>query len=95
LQLVESSDVPESFLSSQGHKPFESESSKIFSSRVRVVVMTWLSRVRIESQKLSSHFGHWFASSSQYRVILNFTFFLLHFLCYEMAPNIIKLRPIS
>jgi len=27
------SDVPESFLSSQNHKPFELESSKIFSSQ--------------------------------------------------------------
>ena len=30
---ISSSDVSESFLSSQSHKPFESESSKIFSSQ--------------------------------------------------------------
>jgi len=52
--VLETSDVPKSFFSSQSHKPFESESSKIFSSRVRV--MTWSSRVRVASQKLSSHF---------------------------------------
>jgi len=34
----------------------ESESPKVFSSRVRVWVMTWSSRVRVESQELSSHF---------------------------------------
>jgi len=45
-------DVPESFLSSQSHKSFLSESSKVFSSRV----MTWSGRVRVESQEQSSHF---------------------------------------
>jgi len=35
--LLITSDVSESFLSSQSHKPLESESSKIFSSRVRVM----------------------------------------------------------
>ena len=40
--------------SSQSHKPFESESSKNFSSWVRVV--TWSERVRVESHELSSHF---------------------------------------
>jgi len=34
----------------------ESESSQIVSSRVRVRFMTWSSRVRVEPQKLSSHF---------------------------------------
>ena len=43
--------MPESLLSSQSHKPFESGSSKIFSSRV----MTWSSGVRVESQELLSH----------------------------------------
>jgi len=52
--LLETSDVSESFFSSQNHKPLELESSKIVSSRVRV--MTWSSRVRVESQELSSHF---------------------------------------
>jgi len=41
--MVSGSDVFESFLSSQSHKPLESDSSKIFSSRVRI--MTWSSRV--------------------------------------------------
>jgi len=43
------SDVPESFLSSESHEPFESESSEILSSQSRV--MTWW--VRVES--MSSH----------------------------------------
>jgi len=61
----------------------ESESSKIFSSRVRV--MTWSSRVRVESRELSSHencrvtSSHWFASWSQCRVTRSFTFSLQHF----------------
>jgi len=42
---VETSDVPESFLSSQSHEPFESESYEIVSSRVGV-----------ESQEWPSHF---------------------------------------
>ena len=42
---------PSHFLSSLGHKHFESESSKVFSSRFRVE--SWLAHV--ESQKLSSH----------------------------------------
>jgi len=41
--MVVSSDVPESFLSSQSHEPFESESSEILSCQSRV--MTWSSRV--------------------------------------------------
>jgi len=41
----ESSDVPESFLSSQSHEPFESESSKNLPSRV----MTWSSQCRVIS----------------------------------------------
>jgi len=35
--------VPQSFLSNQSHKPFDSESSKIFSSRV----MTWSSQSQV------------------------------------------------
>jgi len=50
--LLLTSAMPEPFLSNQSHKPFESESSKKFLSRV----MTWSSRVRVESQELSSHF---------------------------------------
>jgi len=45
LTLLPTSDVPELSLSSQSNKPFESESSKIFSSQTRV--MTWSSRVRV------------------------------------------------
>ena len=86
--------MPESFLSSQSHKPCESVSSKSFSSLVRV--MTWSSQSRVTS-------SHWFASSSQCRVSCNFTFFLLNFLSYEIAPNklengaqhAIELRPIG
>jgi len=50
----------------------DSESSKTFSSRVRV--MTWSSH---KNCRVTS--SHWFASSSQSRVTWNFTFFLLHF----------------
>jgi len=51
-QCIVNSDVPKSLLSSQSDKPFESESSKVFSSRV----MTLSSRVRVKSQELSSDF---------------------------------------
>jgi len=46
---------PSHFCRARVISPPESESSKIFSSRVRV--MTWSSRVRIESRELSSHLG--------------------------------------
>jgi len=55
-----------------------------FLSRVRV--MTWSSWVTKTVESLPNH---WFASSSQCRVTWNFTFFLLHFLCYDMAPNML------
>ena len=45
--IAANSDVSESFLSSQSHKPFESEPSQIFSSPVRV--MTWSSQSRVTS----------------------------------------------
>jgi len=51
-RLAISSDVPEPYLSSQSHKPFESESSH-------------QNFFQVESQELSCH---WFASSSQCRV---------------------------
>jgi len=54
LSPFDSSDVPESFLSSQSHEALESESSEILSSQSRV--MTWSSRVRVEPQEWSSHF---------------------------------------
>ena len=64
------SDVSESFLSSQSHKPFESESSKIFSSRVRG-----------ESQEFSSHFESLVSKlesmSSHMKVYVFYDMFLL------------------
>jgi len=41
------SDVPETFLSSQNHKPFESESSQLHLKFFRVRVMTWSSQSRV------------------------------------------------
>jgi len=67
-----SSDVPESFLTNQRRVRITSHSSQ---GRVRVIqnffessqsrVMTWSSRVRVNTQQMSSH---WFASSNQCRV---------------------------
>jgi len=45
--LAVTSDMPESCLSSQSHKPFEPESTKFFSCRLRVE--SWLGRVEAES----------------------------------------------
>ena len=75
--ILTASDVPESFLSSQSHKPLESDSSKNFSSRVRD--MAWSSWVRVESQKCRVISSHWFANSSQCRVTWNFSFFSITF----------------
>ena len=92
LLLVRTSDVPDSFLSSQSHKPFESESSQIFSSRNRA--MTWPSRVRSESQELSSHHGPLVFKlepmSSQMKLhFFSMTYALKwHPTCCEMVPNI-------
>ena len=80
------SDVLESFLSSQSHKPFEveSESSKIFSSQSRV--RTWSSRVKslriiglqtrvhVESNE-TSHFSMFFFMKKCRPT------------CYRMAPD--------
>jgi len=65
------SDVPESFLSSQSHKPFESEPSKIFSSQsqshdlvesshknCRVIGLQ--ARVNVESHEISHFFYYIF-----------------------------------
>ena len=89
--------------SSQSHKPFESEWSqghlKFF--RVQSKSESWLGRVRVESQELSSHKNyrvtstHWFASSSQCRVTRNFTFFLRHFLLWNTTQHAIKWHSIS
>jgi len=69
----------------------ESESSKIFSSRVRV--MTWSSRVTRTVESLR-------VIGLQARVTRNFTFFQRHFFalkwhptCYEMAPDKLKNGP--
>ena len=91
-----SSDVSESFLSSQSHKALESESSKIFSSRIRVT--TWSSRVRVESQELSSHFESLvcncklesMSSHTKFHV-----FFYDTFLLWNGTHHAIKWRPIS
>ena len=53
------SDVPETFLSSQSHESFESESSKNFSSRVTVEslrVIGLQARVNVESNEISHFF---------------------------------------
>jgi len=65
-----SSDVPESFLSSQSHKPFESESSQSHPKFFRVESESWLGRVESESSHKNCRItsSHWFASSSQCRV---------------------------
>jgi len=70
---------PSHFLSSQSRKPSESESSQIHE-----LVESELSH---KNCRVTS--SHWFASWSQCRVTWNFTSFLLHCLCYEMAPNML------
>ena len=93
--LPNTSDVSESFLSSQSHKPFWSEGSKIFSSRVRV--MTWSSRVRVKSQELSSHFESLVCKLESMSSHTEFYVFPTRFFamkrrptCYEMAPDMLK-----
>jgi len=73
------SDVPESFSSSQSHKPFESESSENLSSQVRVESL--LGQVESESSHKNGRVtsSHWFTSSSPRRVIQNFKLFLCIF----------------
>ena len=68
-------NVTKSFLSNQSHKPFKSESSKIFSSRVtRTVeslrVIGLLARVSVKSNEIPHS---------------SYVFF-----CYEMAPNMVQ-----
>ena len=89
-ELSISSDVPGSFLSSQSHKPFESESSKIFC----VESESWLGRVRVESQELSSHFESLVCKlesmSSHTKIhIFSTTFVAMKWCptCYKMAPD--------
>ena len=84
--------MSESVLSIQSHKPFESESSKIFSSQSRQNHDLVESESSHKNSRVAT--SHWFSSSSQSRVTQNFTFFLRHFLtmkwrptCHEMASD--------
>ena len=67
-------------LSSQRNKPFESESSKTFSSRVRVE--SWIGRVKVKSQELSSHYESSVCKLESMSSHMTFLFF-----SYKMAPN--------
>jgi len=97
---LHSSDVPESFLwsqshksfeSSQSHKSFESESSQshLIFFRVKSKSESWLGRVRVESQKLSSHVESLFCKLELMSSYMKFHIFpvTVHFICYEMPPN--------
>jgi len=77
------SDASESFLSSQSHRPFESESSKIFSSRARV--MTWSSQSRVT--RTVSHFESMVCKLESMSSHMKFHVFPTTFFCYQMAPN--------
>jgi len=79
------SDVSESYLSSQSHKPCESDSSKTFSSLSHDLVESSHENCGVTS-------SHWFASSGQCRVTRNFTFFL-HFLAMKWHPTYHKMAP--
>jgi len=70
----------------------ESESSKIFSNRVRIE--SWLGRVESESSHKNCRVtsSHWFASSSKCRITRYFTFFLRHCFAMKWRP---KWYPIS
>ena len=76
--------MSESFLSSQNHKFVESES---WLGRVRVRVMTRSSRVRIESQELSSHYEALVCKFESMSSHTKFHVFSTTCFCYEMAPN--------
>jgi len=71
--------------SSQSHKHFESESSRNFSSRVRV--MTWSSRVRVESHELSSHFESLVCNLESLSSHTKFHVFSTTLFFHEVAPN--------
>ena len=72
-----------------------SESSQIFSSRVRVRFMTWSSRVRVEPQKLSSRFESFVCKLDSMSSHMNFHIFLSHFYAMNGAQHGIKWCPIS
>ena len=54
-KLLSSSGVPESFLSSQSHKPLESESSKIVSSRITRTVESLVCKLESTSSQTKFH----------------------------------------
>jgi len=76
-----SSDVSESFLSSQSRVIVTSPSSQSHLKFFRVDSEPWFGRVESESSNKNCWVtsSHWFASSSQCRVTRNLTFFLRHF----------------
>jgi len=54
--------------------------------------MTWSIRVRVESQKLSSHFESSVCKHESMSKHMKFNIFLMFYFCYEMAPNMLLLR---
>ena len=93
LSLPLTSDVPESFLSSQSHKPFESESSQSHYNFFQVE--SWLTRVRIESQELSSHFESLVCMLESMSSHIKFQFFSDILMPWNGAQRAIKWCPIS
>jgi len=89
LYCPQSSDVSESFLSSQSHEPLKSESSqshlKFF--RVESESELWLGRVRVKSRELSSHFESLLCKLESMSSHTKFQVFSTAFSCYEMVPN--------
>jgi len=83
------SDVSESILSSQSHKPFESELSQGHLKFFRVRVMTWSCRVSVESQELLSRFESLVCKLESMSSHTKFRVFSTNFFCYEMAPNML------
>jgi len=53
--------------------------------------MTGLSRVRVESQKLSSHFESFICKLESMSSHKNIHIFSITFLCLEMAPSMLKI----
>jgi len=81
------SDVHESFLSSQSHKPFDSESSQ---SRLKFF------RVRVESQKPSSHFESLVCKLESMSRLIKFHIFSITFITLRNgAQDAIRWCPIS
>ena len=92
---INTSDVSESFLSSQSHKHFESESSQSHLKIFRVESKSWPGWVESEFSHKNCRVtsSHWFASASQCRVTRNFTFFLRHFFVMKWRPTCYKITP--